>query len=89
VIASPFPAPSSSKGHELEMAKRTTDAVGGMIHSSSVPTLATMKDGSAKVLPFEFRALEVCLESACRSLEEEVRISSYFWIFLFKLFEYN
>ncbi|XP_047056355.1 probable endo-1,3(4)-beta-glucanase ARB_01444 [Lolium rigidum] len=72
VIASPFPAPSSSKGHELEMAKRTTDAVGGMIHSSSVPTLATMKDGSAKVLPFEFRALEVCLESACRSLEEEI-----------------
>uniref|UniRef100_A0A453G8N9 Magnesium transporter n=1 Tax=Aegilops tauschii subsp. strangulata TaxID=200361 RepID=A0A453G8N9_AEGTS len=27
--------------------------------------------GSTKVLPFEFRALEVCLESACRSLEEE------------------
>jgi hypothetical protein len=25
-----------------------------------------------KVLPFEFRALEVCLESACRCLEAEV-----------------
>ncbi|KAF7039243.1 hypothetical protein CFC21_049284 [Triticum aestivum] len=70
-IASPFPAPSSSKGHELEMAKRTPNAVGEMTHSSSVPTLTAMKDGSTKVLPFEFRALEVCLESACRSLEEE------------------
>uniref|UniRef100_M8AXT2 glucan endo-1,3-beta-D-glucosidase n=1 Tax=Aegilops tauschii TaxID=37682 RepID=M8AXT2_AEGTA len=71
-IASPFPAPSSSKGHELEMAKRTPNAVGEMTHSSSVPTLTAMKDGSTKVLPFEFRALEVCLESACRSLEEEI-----------------
>jgi hypothetical protein len=77
-IASPFPAPSSSKGHELEMAKRTPNVVGEMTHSSSVPTLTAMKDGSTKVLPFEFRALEVCLESACRSLEEEVCVSSYF-----------
>jgi hypothetical protein len=34
--------------------------------------LTAAKDGNTKVLPFEFRALEVCLESACRSLEEEV-----------------
>lgn len=27
----------------------------------------------AKALPFEFRALEVCLDSACRCLESEVR----------------
>ena len=25
-----------------------------------------------KILPFEFKALEVCLESACRCLESEV-----------------
>lgn len=35
------------------------------------------KDGEAlgggdKALPFEFRALEVCLEFACKSLEQEV-----------------
>jgi magnesium transporter len=89
VIASPFPAPSSSKGHELEMAKMTPNAVGGMTHSSSMPMLAAVKDGSAKVLPFEFCALEVCLESACRSLEEEVSVSSYLLIFWFKLSEYN
>nr|CAD1822880.1 unnamed protein product [Ananas comosus var. bracteatus] len=29
------------------------------------------RSGSTKVLPFEFRALEVCLESACKSLEWE------------------
>lgn len=56
------------------MAKRTPNTMGGMTHSSSMPMLATVKDGSTKILPFEFRALEVCLESACRSLEEEVRI---------------
>ncbi|CAM0884239.1 unnamed protein product [Alopecurus aequalis] len=71
VIASPFPAPSSSKGRELEMAKRTPNTMGEMTHSSSMATLAAAKDGSTKILPFEFRALEVCLESACRSLEEE------------------
>jgi len=32
------------------------------------------KDGGAKVLPFEFRALEVCLESACKCLESEVSV---------------
>lgn len=29
--------------------------------------------GAGKALPFEFRALEVCLEFACKSLEHEVR----------------
>ncbi|KAF0916413.1 hypothetical protein E2562_007514 [Oryza meyeriana var. granulata] len=70
-IASPFPAMTSSKGNELEMANKNADVVGGMTHSSSMPTLTAAKDGNTKVLPFEFRALEVCLESACRSLEEE------------------
>jgi magnesium transporter len=35
------------------------------------------RDGQAsardKALPFEFRALEVCLEFSCKSLEQEVR----------------
>ncbi|TVU36103.1 hypothetical protein EJB05_18019, partial [Eragrostis curvula] len=70
-VASPFPLPNSSKVHELEMTKKTATAVGGMTSSSSMPTLTAAKDGNTKVLPFEFRALEVCLESACRCLEEE------------------
>ncbi|KQK11111.1 magnesium transporter MRS2-F [Brachypodium distachyon] len=72
-VASPLPAPNSSKDHELDMTKKTPISLGEieMTHSSSVPTLAAVKDGSTKVLPFEFRALEVCLESSCRSLEEE------------------
>ena len=71
-VASPFPVPNSSKVHELEMTKKTATVVGGMTCSSSMPTLSAAKDGNTKVLPFEFRALEVCLESACRCLEEEV-----------------
>ncbi|KAK3166277.1 hypothetical protein QOZ80_1AG0043740 [Eleusine coracana subsp. coracana] len=70
-VASPFPVPNSFKGHELEMTKKTATVVGGMTSSSSMPTLTAAKDGNTKVLPFEFRALEVCLESACRCLEEE------------------
>ncbi|XP_058087655.1 magnesium transporter MRS2-F-like isoform X3 [Magnolia sinica] len=31
------------------------------------------KDGCPKVLPFEFRVLEGCLQSACKCLESEVR----------------
>ena len=79
-VASPFPVPNSSKGHELEMTKKSTTVVPEMTSSTSMPNLAAAKDGNAKVLPFEFRALEVCLESACRSLEEEV--CACIWIFL-------
>jgi len=79
-VASPFPGPNSSKGHELEMTKKSTTVVPEMTSSTSMPNLAAAKDGNAKVLPFEFRALEVCLESACRSLEEEV--CACIWIFL-------
>lgn len=32
-------------------------------------------------LPFEFIALEACLEAACRSLENEVKIESFFMKF--------
>ncbi|CAA6667665.1 unnamed protein product [Spirodela intermedia] len=34
-------------------------------------TMDAPKGSSVKTLPFEFRALEVCLESACRCLESE------------------
>jgi magnesium transporter len=79
-VASPFPVPNSSKGHEMEMTK-SASVVPEMTSSSSMPNLAAAaKDGNTKVLPFEFRALEVCLESACRSLEEEVCACT--WIFL-------
>lgn len=43
-----------------------------MAEGSPRPPLDLCKNGVTKVLPFEFRALEVCLESACRCLESEV-----------------
>uniref|UniRef100_A0A0E0CBV7 Magnesium transporter n=1 Tax=Oryza meridionalis TaxID=40149 RepID=A0A0E0CBV7_9ORYZ len=70
-FTSPFPALTSTTPNELEMTNKNSNVVGGMTHSSGMPTLTAAKDGNTKVLPFEFRALEVCLESACRSLEEE------------------
>lgn len=45
---------------------------GEIPRGSSKPALNLCKEGITKVLPFEFRALEVCLESACRCLESEV-----------------
>ncbi|KAF3331982.1 magnesium transporter MRS2-F-like protein [Carex littledalei] len=59
------------------------DALGASKQNNSIPTgensslpvpppLALCKDQSMKkVLPFEFRALEACLESTCRCLEAE------------------
>lgn len=35
------------------------------------PTLNVPKDGSPNLLPFEFRVLEVCLESTCKCVESE------------------
>lgn len=38
------------------------------------PTMMNMPiDAGPKILPFEFKALEACLESACRCLESETR----------------
>ncbi|KAH0465436.1 hypothetical protein IEQ34_005539 [Dendrobium chrysotoxum] len=42
------------------------------IAGSPKANLDAYNNGCTKVLPFEFRALEVCLESACRLLESEV-----------------
>ena len=39
---------------------------------------ASPRRGDGKALPFEFRALEVCLEFACKSLEHEVRCDLLF-----------
>ncbi|XP_062207588.1 magnesium transporter MRS2-E-like isoform X2 [Phragmites australis] len=36
------------------------------------PTLALYRSGSVKILPFEFKVLEVCLEHTCKCLESEV-----------------
>lgn len=35
-------------------------------------TFFSSAGGGPKLLPFEFKALEICLESACRCLESEV-----------------
>ncbi|KAG8054618.1 hypothetical protein GUJ93_ZPchr0001g31048 [Zizania palustris] len=37
------------------------------------PRLALCRVGSTKIVPFEFKALEVCLEHACKYLESETR----------------
>jgi hypothetical protein len=38
----------------------------------NVPTVALRRAGSAKILPFELKVLEVCLEHTCKCLESEV-----------------
>lgn len=35
----------------------------------------TRQNSSMKILPFEFVALEACLEAVCSALENEVRVS--------------
>lgn len=42
-----------------------------VLQDKNVNPLDMPKDGEPKTLPFEFRVLEVCLESACRCLESE------------------
>jgi len=43
-----------------------------MPKGTSLPALNSGKEGVYKVFLFEFRTLDVCLESACRCLESEV-----------------
>lgn len=82
VVASPFPVPNSSKEHELEMTKNSTSVVPEMTSSSSMPNLDAAKDGNTKVLSFEFRALEVCLEPADLWKMEYVLASGSFYQFI-------
>nr|CAB3475169.1 unnamed protein product [Digitaria exilis] len=54
-VASPFPVPNSSKGHELEMTNKST-VVPEMTSSSSMPNLAAAKDGNTKTSTLEQEA---------------------------------
>ncbi|KAJ6852890.1 magnesium transporter MRS2-F-like [Iris pallida] len=57
---------------DMEREGMAKASLSGEMHEGSPGTpLNAGKDGGAKVLPFEFRALEVCLESACKCLESE------------------
>nr|CAD1817990.1 unnamed protein product [Ananas comosus var. bracteatus] len=58
-------------GHGTDFCRQKSTLPGEVPKSSSLPSLIVHKSGSTKILPFEFRALEVCLESACRRLESE------------------
>ncbi|XP_020586146.1 magnesium transporter MRS2-F-like [Phalaenopsis equestris] len=73
-VSSSFAAPmhsvaesSDSDAYHAAKAVRSYEIQTG----SPRTTLDAYNNGGAKVLPFEFRALEVCLESACRHLESE------------------
>ncbi|KAJ3677891.1 hypothetical protein LUZ60_001694 [Juncus effusus] len=60
------------KKDEPGVSKQKNTATGDKDSNGVPPPLALCKDHSMKkVLPFEFKALEVCLESACRVLEAE------------------
>lgn len=59
-------------GHGTDFCRQKSTLLGEVPKSSSLPSLIVHKSGSTKILPFEFRALEVCLESACKRLESEV-----------------
>ncbi|XP_020524419.1 magnesium transporter MRS2-F isoform X3 [Amborella trichopoda] len=48
-----------------------TSPLGGRVSSLMLDVSEKSFSGASKVLPFEFVALEVCLESACRCLESE------------------
>nr|CAB3479184.1 unnamed protein product [Digitaria exilis] len=54
-VASPFPVPNSSKGHELEMTNKST-VVPEMTSNSSMPNLAAAKDGNTKTSTLEQEA---------------------------------
>ncbi|XP_058087372.1 magnesium transporter MRS2-F-like isoform X2 [Magnolia sinica] len=66
---------SSSTGvsQQFNASPKTSRMMPEAKESSPWSTLDMHIVGGPKVLPFEFRVLEVCLESTCRSLEIEVR----------------
>ncbi|KAJ0988479.1 hypothetical protein J5N97_006835 [Dioscorea zingiberensis] len=69
-----FPNPDGAGRHPSGSPKQYEASTTGhveMAEGSPRPPLDLCKNGVTKVLPFEFRALEVCLESACRCLESE------------------
>ncbi|RWW88869.1 hypothetical protein BHE74_00002235 [Ensete ventricosum] len=67
-----FPSQGMAATHGADISKHNGSLIGDLPEGSHSPGLDVNGDGSTKVLPFEFRALEVCLESTCRCLESEV-----------------
>lgn len=74
--ASPYspslPANGVASRHGVDASKQNGSPVSGLPEGSPELGLDVPVDGRINVVPFEFRALEVCLESACRCLESEV-----------------
>ncbi|KAG1328002.1 putative magnesium transporter MRS2-3 [Cocos nucifera] len=62
-----------AKDASVGIAKQNNMSAGETPEGSPRSPMDACTHGGTKVLPFEFRALEVCLESACRCLESEVR----------------
>ncbi|CAL9070064.1 unnamed protein product [Musa banksii] len=63
--------PGQEMRHGSGVSKEHGSLSGDVSQGSPSPELDVTNDGSTKVAPFEFRVLEVCLESACRCLESE------------------
>ncbi|XP_043722847.1 magnesium transporter MRS2-F-like isoform X3 [Telopea speciosissima] len=66
MVESPRVLDSRHSSAEAEMLQ--TNGSGSLVGTADIQV-----KGTAKALPFEFRVLEVCFESVCRSLEAEVR----------------
>nr|XP_010912043.1 magnesium transporter MRS2-F [Elaeis guineensis] len=60
-----------AKDASVGITKQNNMSAGETPEGSPRSPMDACKHGGTKVLPFEFRALEVCLESACRCLESE------------------
>ncbi|XP_020253190.1 magnesium transporter MRS2-F-like [Asparagus officinalis] len=66
------PQQTTENGETGRGAMEKVNLSGKMAEGSlGLPHSDVGKDGGAKMVPFEFRALEVCLESACKCLESE------------------
>ncbi|OAY83884.1 Magnesium transporter MRS2-F [Ananas comosus] len=66
-----FPGSNGATSHVAKITKKNVPLTVETPEGNDTPTIGIHKDGSKHVLPFEFRVLEVCLESACRCLEAE------------------
>ncbi|KAG0488027.1 hypothetical protein HPP92_006838 [Vanilla planifolia] len=80
-LVAPFVHDLQSRVHSSDGPQHTTvmdsEQTAKTVQSGETPTrsprpaLDAYNNGVVKVVPFEFRALEVCLESACRIIESE------------------
>ncbi|WOL03541.1 magnesium transporter MRS2-F-like [Canna indica] len=69
-----YPGHGMVTTHEVEISKQHGQLTGEFPEGSPRLEVDVTRDWSTKVVPFEFRALEVCLESACRCLESETLV---------------